>query len=55
VQQRHALGFLFLVLTAVFALIAFAAVRAEQWVVALAAAVLGGWLLTIARGALRRR
>jgi hypothetical protein len=55
VQQRHALGVLFLVLTGVFALIATAAARAGEWVVALAAAALGGWLLTLATGALRRR
>ena len=54
-QQRHALGVLFLVLTAVFVLIATAAARAGEWVVALAAAALGGWLLTLARSALRRR
>ncbi len=54
-QQRHALGVLFLVLTGVFALIATAAARAGQWVVAVAAAALGAWLLTLATGALRRR
>jgi hypothetical protein len=55
VQQRHALGVLFLVLTGVFGLIAIAAARAGEWVVAIAAAALGGWLLTVATGALRRR
>ena len=54
-QQRHALGVLFFVLTAVFVLIAAAAARAGEWVVALAAAALGGWLLTLSRSALRRR
>jgi hypothetical protein len=46
-SQRHALGLLFLVLTVVFGGIALAAGRASVWVVALAAAALGGWMLTM--------
>ena len=40
-MQRRALGLLFSVLTLAFALIALAAARAGQWVIAAAAAVLG--------------
>ena len=54
-QQRHALGLLFLFLAACFAGIALAAGRAGQWVIALAAAVLGAWLATMALRGLRRR
>ena len=54
-QQRHALGLLFVLLAASFAGIAVAAGRAGVWVVALAAAVLGGWLASLALRALRRR
>ena len=54
-QQRHALGLLFVVLAASFGLIAVAAGRAGVWVVALAAGVLGGWLASLALRALRRR
>jgi hypothetical protein len=55
VQQRHALGVLFLVLAGVFALIAVASARAGEWVLAAAAGALGTWLLSLARAALRRR
>jgi hypothetical protein len=55
VQQRHALGLLFVVLAASFGGIAVAAGRAGVWVVALAAAVLGAWLGSMALRALRRR
>ncbi len=55
VSQRHALGFLFLVLALSFALIAVSAGRAGQWVIAAAAAALGGWLATMSVRALRRR
>ncbi len=54
-QQRHALGLLFVLLAASFAWIAFAAGRAGVWVVAVAAAVIGGWLASLALRALRRR
>ena len=46
-SQRHALGLLFLVLALGFGLIALAAGRAGVWVVALAAAALGGWMGTM--------
>ena len=54
-KQRHALGLLFAFLGVALALIALAALDAGQWVVALGAAVIGGWLLLNAFGALRRR
>jgi hypothetical protein len=55
VQQRHALGLLFLFLAASFAGIAVAAARAEVWVIALAAAALGAWLASMSFRALKRR
>jgi hypothetical protein len=55
VQQRHALGLLFLFLAACFALIAVSAASAGEWVIALAAAVLGAWLATMAVRGLRPR
>jgi hypothetical protein len=55
VQQRHALGLLFVVLTLAFVGIALAAARAGEWVVAGAAGVLGGWMATMAARGLRRR
>jgi hypothetical protein len=51
-SQRPALGALFLVLCLIFAGIAAAAFEARAWVIALAAAVLGLWLLTLAGRAL---
>jgi hypothetical protein len=51
-SQRRALGALFLVLFLVFAGIAAAAVSARAWVIALAAAVIGLWLSTLAGRAL---
>ena len=54
-QQRHALGLLFLFLSACFAGIAFAAARAGVWVIALAGAALGAWLGSNALRALKRR
>ncbi|MBA3347936.1 MAG: hypothetical protein H0T13_05190 [Actinobacteria bacterium] len=54
-QQRHALGLLFVVLALSFAGIALAAARAGEWVVAFAAAALGAWLATMAARGLRRR
>ena len=54
-QQRHALGLLFLFLAACFAGIAVAAARAGVWVIALAAAVLGAWMATMSLRGLRRR
>ena len=52
-SQRRALGVLFVVLTALFALIAGAALDARQWVVALAAAALAAWLASMAWRGLR--
>jgi membrane associated rhomboid family serine protease len=46
-SQRRALGALFLVLTAVMAGIAWAAYRAEQWVILGAAAVIAAWMATL--------
>ena len=54
-SQRHALGLLFLALGLGFGGIALAAGRAEQWVIAVAAAALGGWMLTMSVRLLRRR
>ena len=54
-RQRHALGLLFVFLGLALGLIALAAADAGEWVVALGAAVIGGWLLLTAWGALRRR
>ena len=54
-QERHALGLLFLALTAGFGGIAFAAGSAGVWVVALASAVLGGWMASMSFRLLRRR
>jgi hypothetical protein len=51
-SQRRALGALFLVLFLVFAGIAAAAFSARAWVIALAAAVIGLWLSTLAGRAL---
>jgi hypothetical protein len=51
-SQRRALGALFVVLCLFFAGIAAAAFEARAWVIALAAAVLGLWLLTLAGRAL---
>ena len=53
-SQRHALGLLFVVLALGFCGIALAAGRASQWVIALAAAALGGWMLTMAFRLLKR-
>ena len=46
-SQRHALGLLFLVLAAGFGGIALPPGGAGVWVIALAAAVLGGWMATM--------
>lgn len=54
-QQRHALGVLFLAIAAVFGLIAVASARAGQWVIAAAALALGLWMGSTALRALRRR
>ena len=54
-QQRYALGLLFVVIALSFAGIAVAAARAGEWVVAVAAAALGGWMATLAARGLRSR
>ena len=54
-SQRHALGLLFLTLTVGFGGIAIAAGSAGVWVVALASAVLGGWMATMSFRLFRRR
>ena len=54
-SQRHALGLLFLALALGFGGIALAAGGAKQWVIAVAAAALGGWMLTMSVRLLRRR
>ena len=54
-SQRHALGLLFLVLSIGFVGIAYASGREGVWVIALAAAALGAWMLTMSLRLLRRR
>ncbi len=54
-SQRRALGALFLVLTAAFAGIAWAAAHADRWVIAVAAVVLAVWIGGLALRALRPR
>ncbi len=54
-SQRRTLGALFLVLTAAFAGVAYAAAYAGVWVIAIAAGVLALWLGGLALRALRRR
>jgi hypothetical protein len=54
-SQRHALGLLFLFLALGFGLIALAAGREGVWVVAFAAAALGGWMATMSIRLLKRR
>ena len=45
--QRRALGALFLVLTAVMAGITYAAYKADQWVIVVAAGVLALWMASL--------
>ena len=47
ISQRHALGMLFLALALGFGGIALASGREGVWVIAAAAAALGGWMLTM--------
>jgi hypothetical protein len=54
-SQRHALGLLFLFLALGFGLIAVSAGREGIWVVAAAAAALGGWMATMSIRLLKRR
>ena len=53
-SQRRALGVLFLVLTLGLTGIAVAALRGGAWPIAFAAAVLSGWLATMALRGLSR-
>jgi formate hydrogenlyase subunit 3/multisubunit Na+/H+ antiporter MnhD subunit len=53
--QRRALGVLFLVIALAMAGIAVAAAFAGRWVIVFAAAVLSGWLGTLAARGLRLR
>jgi heme O synthase-like polyprenyltransferase len=53
-SQRRALGALFFVLAALFCGMALAAGGAEVWVIAIAAGVLGLWMLGLAVRAWRR-
>ncbi|MDQ5820813.1 MAG: hypothetical protein M3540_05180 [Actinomycetota bacterium] len=53
-SQRRALGVLFLVLALGLAGIAVAAFRADVWAIVFAAAVLSGWLATMALRGLTR-
>jgi membrane associated rhomboid family serine protease len=46
-SQRRALGALFLLLTAIMAGIAWAAFKADQWVILIAAGVLAAWMATL--------
>ena len=54
-SQRHALGLLFLAIAVGFGFIAYSSGRAGFWVIALPAAALGGWMLTMSLKLLRRR
>ena len=54
VSQRRALGVLFLALALGLGGIAVAAFRADVWAIAFAAAVLSGWLATMALRGLTR-
>jgi hypothetical protein len=53
-SQRRALGLLFLVLALGFVGIGYASAGAGQWVIAVAAVALGGWMLTMSLRLLRR-
>jgi hypothetical protein len=53
-SQRRALGALFLGLALGFGAVAVAAVRAERWVIAVAAASLGLWMAGLAAQGLRK-
>ena len=46
-SQRRGLGALFLLLTAVMVGIAWAAYRAEQWIILVAAGVIAAWMATL--------
>jgi membrane associated rhomboid family serine protease len=46
-SQRRGLGALFLLLTAIMGGIAWAAYKADQWVILVAAAVIAAWMATL--------
>jgi membrane associated rhomboid family serine protease len=46
-SRRRGLGALFLLLTAVMLGIAWAAYRAEQWIILVAAGVIAAWMATL--------
>jgi membrane associated rhomboid family serine protease len=54
-SQRRALGALFLLLTALLAGIAYAAYRAEEWVIVIAAGVLAAWMASLVLRSWRTR
>jgi heme O synthase-like polyprenyltransferase len=54
-SQRRALGLLFLVLALGFVWIGWASAGAGQWVIAVAAVALGGWMLTMSIRLLKPR
>ena len=54
-SQRHALGLLFLVLALGFAFIAISSALAGFWVIAVPAAALAAWMVTMSLRLLRRR
>jgi membrane associated rhomboid family serine protease len=54
-SQRRGLGALFLLLAAIMAGIAYAAYRANQWVILVAAGVLAVWMGTLVLRAWRTR
>jgi len=53
-SQKRALGALFLLLTAVMAGIAWAAYRADEWVIVVAAGVLAAWMGSLVLRSWRR-
>ena len=54
-SQHRALGALFLLLTTVLAGISYAAYRADQWVIVVAAGVLAAWMASLVLRAWRAR
>jgi membrane associated rhomboid family serine protease len=54
-SQRRGLGALFLLLAAILAGIAYAAYRADQWVILVAAGVLAAWMGTLVLRSWRTR
>ena len=52
-SQRRGLGALFLLLTAIMGGIAWAAYKADQWVILVTAAVIAAWMATLVIRAFR--